>query len=429
MARGIIKRLLSGLRETAAGLSDSRKNSNGRKYRIKDAILSAFAVFYFQHPSLLNFQQDMQRKYKRSNLETLFGVQNIPCSDQMTNILDVVASGGLSAAYEQAHQIAEEYKIIDEYRVLDGGVLLALDGTWTYTSEKIHCKHCLSVTNKNKTVYYHSMLASAIVKPSSTVVLPLEPEFIRNEDGEEKQDCERNAAKRYLERKGERLRELKPTFLGDDLYACHSICAKILDMGMSFLFTCKDESHPWIAEQVKYSQMEKHARREWNGRNHLEYRYEWVNGIENRAEGEKLSVNYLILKIWNQEKDEITYSNSWITDKAVSSDNAAFLASCARTRWKIENEYNNVLKCRGYNLEHNFGHGQEHAADIYCLLNILAFLFHSIQDAADEDYQAARKSFGRRDAFFWALRYEICRYLHEDWSLFFLTVAGQAPDG
>jgi transposase InsO family protein len=92
-------------------------------------------------------------------------------------------------------------------------------------------------------------------------------------------------------------------------------------------------------------------------------------------------------------------------------------------------EYNNVLKCRGYNLAHNFGHGHAHAADIYCLLNILGFLFHSIQDAVDEDYQAARKSFGRRDGFFWGLRYEICRYLHDDWSLFFLTVAGQAPDG
>jgi hypothetical protein len=29
-----------------------------------------------------------------------------------------------------------------------------------------------------------------------SVVLPLLPEFMRNEDGAEKQDCERNAAKR-----------------------------------------------------------------------------------------------------------------------------------------------------------------------------------------------------------------------------------------
>jgi hypothetical protein len=372
----------------------------------------------------------MHRKHKRSNLETLFGVHNIPCSDQMTNIIDGIESGGLGAVYEQVHQTAKEQGLIDGYRVLDGGVLIALDGTWTFASEKIHCEHCLSVTaKKGKALYYHSMLGLAVVNPGCPVVLPLEPEFVRNEDGREKQDCERNAAKRWLEGKAGRLKDLKPTFLGDDLYACHSICAKILDMGMSFLFTCKEESHPWTAEQAKHGETERHGRQEWNGRNHLEYRYEWVNGIENRAEGERIKVNYLSFQIWNKEKQEATYTNSWITNKAISKENVALLVDCGRTRWKIENEYNNVLKCRGYNLEHNFGHGQNHAADIYCLLNVLALLFHSIQELIDEDYRAARGSFGRRDALFWALRYEICRYLHDDWHLFFLTVAGQAPDG
>jgi hypothetical protein len=390
--------------------------------------MSAFAVFYFQHPSLLNFEQDMRSKTKRGNLERLLGVADVPSTDQMTNIVDGIASAELAPVYEQSHIIAQEAGVIDQYRILDGGVLVTLDGTWTFTSEKIHCKHCLSVTKKNKTLYYHSMLGISIVKPSSSVVLPLAPEFIRNEDGSGKQDCERNAAKRYLAGRAEGLRELNPTFLGDALYACHSICKQILDMGMSFIFTCKDESHPWIAEQVRYADMEHHTRKEWNGRNHLEYRYSWVNGIENRADGERLLVNYLHFQIWNVEKQEITFTNSWITNKTITAGNAALLVNCGRTRWKIENEYNNVLKCRGYNLEHNFGHGQNHASDTYCLLNVLAFLFHSIQELVDEDYRAARGAFGRRDALFWALRYELYRYKHTDWTLFFLHIAGPIPD-
>jgi hypothetical protein len=191
----------------------------------------------------------------------------------MTTIVDGVASEGLAGVFEQAHQTAEEEGIIDRYRVLDGGVLVALDETWTLTSEKIRCEHCLRVTKKGKTTYYHSMVGLAIVKPSNPTVLPLAPEFIRNEDGNETQDCERNAAKRYLDGKAEHLKDLTSTFLGDDLYACHSICAKIRARGMSFIFTCKDESRPFIAEQVKYAQMERHTRREWKGRNHLEYRW------------------------------------------------------------------------------------------------------------------------------------------------------------
>jgi hypothetical protein len=80
------------------------------------------------------------------------------------------------------------------------------------------------------------------------VVLPLIPEFIRNEDGKEKQDGERNAAKRWIKRHRERYSALKLTILGDNLYCCHPICMELLEAGMSFLLTYKEESHPWIAE-------------------------------------------------------------------------------------------------------------------------------------------------------------------------------------
>ena len=198
---------------------------------------------------------------------------------------------------------------------------------------------------------------------------------------------------------------------------------------MSFIFTCKDGSHPWIAEQIANWDMESHSVRKWNGRNHLEYRYKWANGIENRCDGEKMLVNYLTFEIWNEEKQEVTYHNSWITDKAITVDNVKLIAECARARWKIENEYNNVLKHRGYNLKHNFGHGENHASEIFCLLNVYSYLIHGIQDIVDEDYRYARASFGRRDAFFWALRYEMSRYFHEDWHSLLMTIAGKPPDG
>jgi len=38
----------------------------------------------------------------------------------------------------------------------------------------------------------------------------------------------------------------------------------------------------------------------------------------------------------------------------------AQVAQAGRGRWKIENENNNVLKTKGYHLEHNFGHGKQY---------------------------------------------------------------------
>jgi hypothetical protein len=119
--------------------------------------------------------------------------------------------------------------------------------------------------------------------------------------------------------------------------------------------------------------LEKKITVKWDGQQHLEYRYGWYNGVELREEEPTLLVNYLTMEIWNREKGKVTYRNSWVTDLAIDEKNVVELVECARARCKIENEHNNVLKHHGYHLEHNFGHGQEHACKIYALLNLLAF--------------------------------------------------------
>jgi hypothetical protein len=63
-------------------------------------------------------------------------------------------------------------------------------------------------------------------------------------------------------------------------------------------------------------------------------------------------------------------------DLDVSRENVAELAAAGRARWKIENETFNVLKTKGYNLEHNFGHGKQHLATVLAILNLLAFGCH-----------------------------------------------------
>jgi hypothetical protein len=431
----VITKLLGGLRETAENLPDRRKSSNGRKYETADFLMSAFAVFYFQHPSMLDFQKAMEEREKRNNLRTLFGVENIPGTDQVRKILDGIEPKELSSAFDMALETARESGALESYRVLEGTIPVALDGTWYFSSKEIHCEHCLRKNIKKRdgtedALYYHEAVCAAVVKPGKPVAaLPLIPEFVRNEDGQNKQDCERNAAKRWIKTHKERYSGLKLTVLGDDLYCCHPVCKEIREAGMNFLLACKDESHPWIAEQVKYSIPRTHEKTEWNGRNHLVYRYKWVNGIENRADGETMGVNHLYFEIYNREKKEVTYKNSWITDIEISKGNAENMTARARARWKIENEHNNILKNHGYNLEHNFGHGKEHANEIFCLLNLLAFLFHGIQRLVDDEYRRAYDHASRKIDFFWALRYEVNRYFHKNWVSLFLTVSGLPPDG
>jgi len=433
MGRGIFESLLNRLEKKGETLHDSRRTGHNFRYSISDAIKCVLAVFFFQHPSLLDFQRKMQEKQRRNNLESMFGVHEIPSDTQIRTLLDRIEPDSFGGVFNESLQEAETRGALAGYRVLDGGVLLALDGVWYHASENIHCKRCLHKTTTDKktkeavTTYYHTILAGTLVKPGETVVLPVMGEPIRNEDGQEKQDCELKAAKRWVSKHAEEYRWLKPTLLGDDLFSNYPMCKEILEKGLSFIFTCKEQTHPWLSETVQNSYLSEKSHREWNGRHHLVYRYQWLNGVEIRDSRETLPVNYISLQITNEEKGKVTYRNSWVTDKEVREDNVMLLASCGRARWKIENEHNNVLKNHGYNLEHNFGHGQEYASEMFCLLNLLAFLYHGILHLVDEDYRGAREYAGRRTEFFNELRAVFKWFPHENWHTFIIMVrAGPA---
>ena len=73
--------------------------------------------------------------------------------------------------------------------------------------------------------------------------------------------------------------------------------------------------------------------------------------------------------------------------------NVEALVSDGRARWKIENENNNTLKTKGYNLEHNFGHGKKHLSSLLATFNLLAFLFHTLLDLTDQKYQLPKPAF------------------------------------
>ena len=95
------------------------------------------------------------------------------------------------------------------------GCFVALDGTEYFNSTQIHCCQCSTRTLRSGEIhYFHSVVTPVIVCLGKTQVIPLAPEFIRPQDGHDKQDCENAAAKRWLSLHGERLRGVRATALG-----------------------------------------------------------------------------------------------------------------------------------------------------------------------------------------------------------------------
>ena len=203
------------------------------------------------------------------------------------------------------------------------------------------------------------MLAANVVAPGRAQSLPLPPEFVRPQDGAAKQDCERQAVKRWLARHGPRCAALRPVYLGDDLYACQPVCRAMLDAGGDFLLTCKQPSHKTLYEYLDGIRPPTRRRTAGRGAKRRIHRYRWMNDLPIRDGDDALRVNWLEI-VSSKPDGTVTYRGAFATSLDLNRGNVAELADCARARWKIENETFNVLKQHGYHLEHNFGHGKGH---------------------------------------------------------------------
>jgi hypothetical protein len=136
----------------------------------------------------------------------------------------------------------------------------------------------------------------------------------------------------------------------------------------------------------------------------------YINDVFLRSGQDALSVHWLeIIEVHGKTGEPLDH-NSFITNHHISHENVADLARAGRGRWKIENENNNVLKTKGYHIEHNFGHGKRYLAAFLLSLNLLAFLFHTVLAWCDDTYALLRKTLARRQTFFDDIR-ALTRYM------------------
>ncbi|MEM6431313.1 MAG: hypothetical protein AAF708_18895 [Deinococcota bacterium] len=171
------------------------------RYQLSDAGLAAFSVFFSQSASFLEHQRDLGRRKGKSNAENLFGLEQLPTDQQIRNLLDGVSAEALGVVYRHLVKVLVETKVLERFKVAGRYYLLAMDGTHYFGSEKIHCDNCHVRMLKDKLHYSHSVIPPVLVSPEQGEVVSLEPEFISPQDGDEKQDCERKAAKRCLRTK------------------------------------------------------------------------------------------------------------------------------------------------------------------------------------------------------------------------------------
>jgi len=433
----IWKQILTNFRESCGNFPDNRTGEC--HYLMADAGLAALSMFFMQSGSFLSHQRALDEGQQKSNCQTLFEMEKIPTDACIRNLLDPVHPEYLQSCFDHNLSLIKNSRKFDAFKVLGGRTLTALDGVQYFCSHEIHCDKCLTRSHKNGTVdYYHTMLAATFVAPGHNHVLPLMPEHITKQDNikssdnkenktqeKVKQDCERNAARRWLEKHGPKMKEYRPIYLGDDLFACQPIAEATLAAGGDFIFTCKRDSHKTLYRHVDEG-TPKTFKLNRNGRI---FKYEWMEDVPLRGGKDGMKVNWISLTITNKKTGKST-TKSFVTSLSASKGNIVELLDCARARWKIENETFNVLKNNGYNLEHNYGHGKQYLAMLFATMNLLAFGYHTICDHLDELWIKARKTKGSRKRFFEHVRTITVYIVFPSWNAFLLTlITGKPPPG
>jgi hypothetical protein len=387
------------------------RSSNSSK-SLKDAALGAFSIFYTQNPSFLAYQKSMQKRKGKNNATNLFGIGDILSENQIRNILDNVAPSYVLPMFSHMLDGLNYSGHLHRFRSFNGNLVAALDGTQFFSSKNVHCPNCHESLHSNGsiayTTYSHSVVTPVFVKPGVKKAISLLPEFITPQDGHNKQDCENAAAKRWLTAYGSTLKSLAVTITGDDLYSKQPLCQTILEQGLDFILVCKEEDHKTLYEYVNFlkEDIKTVVVTRWEGQKHLTDTYRFLNQVPLREGKDALEVNWCewVTTEKTSKGDKVSYRNTFVTNFVINEENVADIAADGRVRWKVENENNNVLKTKGYHLEHNFGHGVKYLSNLFLTFNLLAFLFHTVLDLMDQKYKLIRRELPTRKTFFQDLR-------------------------
>jgi hypothetical protein len=344
---------------------------------LPDVLMSAFAMFSLKDQSLLAF--DQRRKQGGHNLRTIFGINSIPCDTSVRHILDGLEPTDLRPAFKEIFARLQRAKVLEKYVYMDNCYLLSLDGTGYFSSPVLHSSASLEKKNKiTKEVigHYIYMLGASIVHPDRKEVIPLCLEPIKKQDGEDKNDCERNAAKRFLKDFRREHPHLPVIFIEDGL---SSNAPHILDLGKNnchYILGAKEGDHKFLFNYVNEAAA-KAETTELTVRDKEDsdilHCFSFMNDVPLNQSNQDIRVNFLEYWEINTQTGK-TKHFSWVTDFTITEDNMFKIMRGGRARWKIENETFNTLKNQGYNFGHNYGLGKNNLSIVFAMLMMLAFL-------------------------------------------------------
>jgi hypothetical protein len=222
------------------------------------------------------------------------------------------------------------------------------------------------------------------------------PEPIINQDGHTKNDCERNATRRWLQHFRREHPHLPVIIVEDGLSANAPHLRDLREARVHYIIGVKHGDHTFLFEHLRADDEAGRTQHltQFDPATGVLHHFRWHPGVPLNESNPDELVN--VLEYWEVQADGTLQYFSWITDFALTEDNVYAVMRGGRARWKIENETFNTLKNQGYHLEHNYGHGEQNLSVVLALLMMLAFLVDQTQQLCCPLFQAAWHKMGSK---------------------------------
>jgi hypothetical protein len=374
-----------------------------RTTALADALMSGFALFALKDPSLLAF--DQRRKQDDHNLQFVFHIGGVPCDTQMREVLDPLDPEQLRPVFRDIFAQLAQGKVLEEMLFLDDFYLLALDGTEYFSSSEVHCQQCLcKKRHTGEIVYHHSLLGAVLVCPQRREVIPLMPEPILRQDGQTKNDCERNALARWLTKFRQDHPHLRVIATLDALYANAPVIGDLSKALVPWIIRVKEDDHAFLFAQVRQraqaGQVEDFS---LVGSDGVHRHFRLARDLPLNESHPEVRVDFLAE---DEMQGDGKYRTALIVDPVLRlcRERAETVMWGGRSRWKVENETFNTLKNQGYHLEHNYGHGHQNLSVVLAMLMMLAFLVDQTSQLCCALFTAAWEKCGSKRALWEGVR-------------------------
>ncbi len=384
--------LFALVRENFESIQDDRQITKV-EISLADHLMSALGIFALKFPSLLKFETTVRQEpssVEAHNFRSLFGLEKLPDDTNMRKTLDELDPDTIRPAFNECFHQLQRGKALESFVFYRGTYLLSIDGTGYFNSHTVHCENCNEKHHKDGSItYYHQMLGAALVHPEQKYVIPFAPEPILKQDGSTKNDCERNASARFLEKIKHEHPRLPITVVEDALASNIPHVKKLQKLGFDFLLGIKPGNQKHFFERIEEDELaglNSHYETETDSGLKLQFRYR--NDVELNEDVPEIKVNFL--EVIETGKNGKSKKFSWITSFNVTKNNCEKLMKGGRARWKIENETFNTLKNHGYQFEHNFGHGNKNLSTVFAMLMMLAFSIDQVAFICNKSMELAK---------------------------------------